>query len=73
MSHERERDGKARVVALAQHVLFAETPPGITIGAVSDSEPSSLALLAAGVAGMAVRRARRAERIKLQQAPKTER
>jgi hypothetical protein len=53
----------------AQHVLFAESPPGITIGVVSDSEPSSLALLAAGVAGIAARRARR-ERMKSSQAEK---
>jgi PEP-CTERM motif-containing protein len=40
-------------------ILFAQTPnAGMTIGVVSDSEPSSLALLAAGVAGMAARRAR---------------
>jgi hypothetical protein len=42
-----------------QSILLAQTPPGITIGVVTDSEPSSLSLLASGVAGMAVRRARR--------------
>lgn len=51
-------------VARPQQVLFAESPPGITVGVVSDSEPSSLALLAAGVAGMAARRARRRQRMK---------
>jgi hypothetical protein len=58
-------------VAGPQHVLFAESPPGITIGVVSASEPSSLALLAAGVAGMAARRARRSERMKSSQSEKT--
>jgi PEP-CTERM motif len=53
------------------HVLFAESPPGITIGVVSDSEPSSLALLAAGVAGRAARRARRSERMKSSPTGKT--
>lgn len=43
-----------------QSCLFAHTPdPGMTIGVVTSAEPSSLALLAAGVAGMAARRARR--------------
>lgn len=51
-------------VARPQHVLFAESPPGITVGVVSDAEPSSLALLATGVAGMAARRVRRRERTK---------
>ena len=59
-------------VAGPQHVLFAKSSPGITIGVVSDSEPSSLALLAAGVAGMAARRARRSERMKSSQTEKTE-
>ncbi len=39
-----------------QSCLFAHTPDtGLTIGVVSSAEPSSLALLAAGVAGMAER------------------
>lgn len=38
--------------------LFARTPEGITVGVVTHLEPSPLALLAAGVAGMAARRAR---------------
>jgi PEP-CTERM motif len=42
----------------SQVCLFAETPKGVTIGVVSTSEPSSLTLLATGVAGMAARRAR---------------
>ncbi|HVU28444.1 MAG TPA: hypothetical protein VHG71_12000 [Verrucomicrobiae bacterium] len=41
-----------------QVCLFAETPKGITVGVVSDSQPSSLTLLATGIAGMAARRAR---------------
>ncbi len=61
-----------RPVAGAQPVLFAESPPGITYGAVSDSEPSSLALLAAGVAGIAARRARRKELLRCLEARKTE-
>ena len=42
-----------------QGVLLAQTPPGITIGVVTDAESSSLALLASGIAGMSVRRDRR--------------
>jgi len=72
MSSEKEAVQNARSVAEPQYVLFAEAPPGITIGAVSDSEPSSLALLAAGVAGMAARRARRSERMKSSPTGKTE-
>ncbi len=52
----------------AQRVLFAESPAGTTYGVVSNAEPSSLTLLAAGVAGMAARRARRRERVKEWQA-----
>jgi hypothetical protein len=59
-------------VARPQHVRFAKSPPGTTFGVVSDSEPSSLALLAAGVAGMAARRARRKERMKSLESPKPE-
>lgn len=62
-SNEREADENARLSAGPQHVLFAETPKGITIGVVSDSEPSPLALLATGVAGMAARNVLR-ERVK---------
>ena len=65
-------EGSARGITRPHQVLFAQTPPGLTIGAVSDAEPSSLALLAAGVAGLAARRARRAERIKSQQTPNRE-
>jgi hypothetical protein len=71
MSSGKEVDPNACLVARPQHVLFAESPPGITLGAVSDSEPSSLALLAAGVAGMAARRARRSERMRSSQVEKT--
>lgn len=43
-----------------QQVLYAKTSdPGVTIGVVCGAEPSSLALLAAGVTGMAARLARR--------------
>ena len=55
-----------------QLVLYAKSPPGTVFGIVSDSEPSSLALLAAGVAGMAARRARRRERMKFLGSHKTE-
>ena len=55
-----------------RHVLFAESTPGTTFGLVCDSEPSSLALLAAGVAGLAARNARRSERIKSLEATKAE-
>jgi hypothetical protein len=55
---EANKDGQRR--SASQMVVFAQTPnPGVTIGVVSDAEPSSLALLAAGVAGLAARRARR--------------
>lgn len=63
-SSEKGDVPNAQLVAGPQHVLFAESPPGVTYGVVSDAEPSSLALLAAGVAGMAARRARRRERVK---------
>ena len=59
MSNEKEAVKNVPVMAATQHVLFAKTPNGITVGVVSDAEPSSLTLLAAGVAGMAERRARR--------------
>ncbi|MFO1475342.1 MAG: PEP-CTERM sorting domain-containing protein [Verrucomicrobiota bacterium] len=72
MSSENEIGGHVREAVRSQQVLFAETPAGVTIGVVSESEPSSLALLAAGVAGIGARRARRAERMKSQQAAKTE-
>ena len=62
----------AEIVSPPQQVLFAESAPGTTFGVVSDAEPSSLALLAAGVAGMAARRARRSQRMKFLQTEKTE-
>ena len=71
MSSEKEVVQNAQLVARPQHVLFAESPPGVTLGVVSDSEPSSLALLAAGVAGMAAHRARRREQMKSSQTEKT--
>lgn len=63
-SSEKEVAQHPRSVARPQQVLYAKSPPGTTFGIVVDSEPSSLALLAAGVAGMAARRARRSERMK---------
>jgi len=69
---EKEVVENARIVARPQQVMFAKSPPGTTFGIVSDSEPSSLALLAAGVAGMAARRTRRSERMKFLQTQKTE-
>jgi len=59
ISNEREAVKNVPVMAATEQVLFARTPKGITVGVVSDAEPSSLTLLAAGVAGMAERRARR--------------
>jgi hypothetical protein len=67
MSNEREAVKNVPVMVATQHVLFARTPKGITVGVVSDAEPSSLTLLAAGVAGMAERHARR-ERTKKKEA-----
>ena len=63
MSNEKEATENPRRMTVPQQILFAETPKGITIGVVSDSEPTPLTLLATGVAGMAGRRARR-ERMK---------
>ena len=71
-SREKEAVQNVQLIARSQRVLFADSPPGITFGVVSDSEPSSLALLAAGVAGMAARRARRSERTKSVQTQKAE-
>jgi hypothetical protein len=42
--------------ATAEYCLYAQTPPGITIGVVYDAPASSLALLAAGVSGRKARR-----------------
>ena len=73
MGDEKKAMPRDRLTARPQHVLFAQTPePGMTIGVVSDSEPSSLALLAAGVAGLAARRARRVARVNSLQAHKTQ-
>jgi PEP-CTERM motif len=63
-SNEEKVVQNPREAARPQHVLFTKSPPGTAFGVVSDSEPSSLALLAAGVAGIAARRARRSERTK---------
>jgi hypothetical protein len=71
--NENKPFDKIQLVAQPQTVVFVETSdPSITIGVVSDSEPSSLALLAAGVAGMAARSARRSERVKFLQAQTTQ-
>ncbi len=45
--------------AMAEYCLYAQTPPGITIGVVYDAPASSLALLAAGVSGRKARRLQR--------------
>ena len=51
------------VNAEVQGCLYAKTPPGITVGVLtSSSEASPLALLAAGIAGLAERRARRGQK-----------
>jgi hypothetical protein len=68
----KESNQTAGLVSRPQQVLFAESAPGTTFGVVSGAEPSSLALLAAGVAGMAARRARRSQRLKLLQTKKTD-
>jgi hypothetical protein len=47
---------KPEAPAMAEYCLYAQTPPGITIGVVYDAPASSLALLAAGVAGRKARR-----------------
>ncbi len=57
--NEMEAALNDRLTAAPQDVLFAQTPKGITIGVVSDSKPSPLALLATGIAGIAARRALR--------------
>jgi hypothetical protein len=60
MKSEKNAVQTARLTPDSRGCVFAHTPnTGITIGVLSASEPSSLALLAAGVAGMAARRARR--------------
>jgi hypothetical protein len=64
-SSEKAAVPKDPLVIPPYQVLFAPSPdPGITIGVVCESEPSSLALLAAGVAGLNARRARRAQETK---------
>ena len=60
MSTEKDAGEKARLACEPKTVLFANLPiDSMTIGVVCEAEPSSLALLAAGVAGLAARRARR--------------
>ena len=52
-------------VSKPQNVMFAQSPDaGFVIGVVTEAEPSSLSLLAAGVAGMAARRVRNKARPK---------
>lgn len=59
-SNEKDPAGHLHLTPQPRSVLFAQTPdPGMIIGVVCDAEPSSLALLAAGVSGMAARQARR--------------
>lgn len=60
----QKHSGQTRSVnAELQGCLYAKTPPGITVGILtSSSESSSLALLAAGIAGLAQRRARREQK-----------
>ena len=54
------RKASGQAAGSQMNCRFAETPvPGMTIGVVSAAKPSSLTLLAAGIAGMAERRARR--------------
>lgn len=61
--NENEAIKNARLRAGPQQVVFAQgTGDGRIIGVVTDAQPSSLTLLAAGVEGMAVRRALRARR-----------
>jgi len=71
-SNEKDVVPNPGTVGRPQHVMFAKSAPGTTFGVVSDSEPSSLALLAAGVAGMAARKARRREQMKSLESPKPE-
>ncbi|MGH7976740.1 MAG: hypothetical protein ACREC8_08755 [Limisphaerales bacterium] len=60
MSNEKQLIKNAWLMDEPQHVLFAKTADqGMTIGVVTNSKPSSLALLAAGVVGMPARRTRR--------------
>jgi hypothetical protein len=62
---------KVRLTDGLQQILFAQTgDPSITVGVVSNAAPSSLALLAAGVAGLEARRARRSARIQFLQTQK---
>jgi len=72
MSSKNKAVHDAGSVAGPQRVLIAKSAPGVTFGVVSNSEPSSLALLAAGVAGMAARRARFRERVKAWQTQKAQ-
>lgn len=61
---KQKQTGQASSVsAELQGCLYAKTPPGMTVGVLtSSSESSSLTLLAAGIAGLAKRRARREQR-----------
>jgi hypothetical protein len=57
---EKKSDNNVQMMAGLKNVVYAQAPDkGIIIGVVTNSKPSSLALLAAGVAGTAERRARR--------------
>jgi hypothetical protein len=60
MSTDKDAGEKASLAGEPKTVLFANAhADSMTIGVVCEAEPSSLALLAAGVAGLAARRARR--------------
>jgi hypothetical protein len=54
---EKNAARPGRLTGDSQGCQFAQSPDGnVTVGVVSVAEPSALALLAAGVAGMAARR-----------------
>ena len=62
MEKDNKKEGvkNVRMTAGSQNVVFAQSPDAsITVGVITNSEPSSLALLSAGAAGLAERRARR--------------
>ena len=71
-SRPKEIVQSPRGVARPEHVLYAKSHPGTTFGVLIEAEPSSLALLAAGVAGIEARRARRSARMKSLEPHKTE-
>ena len=59
-NNEKQSDKNIQVVAGPKGVIITQSlDTGRIVGVVTNSEPSSLALLAAGVAGRALRQARR--------------